>query len=39
MSQLEELRQIIVGADAEKLAELKERIENIESRTKDVLEV
>lgn len=39
MSQIEELRQIIVGADSEKLNELKERIENIESRTRDVLEV
>ena len=39
MSQIEELRQIIVGSDSEKLAELKERIENIESRTRDVLEV
>ncbi|MBX2849627.1 MAG: hypothetical protein KTR16_14995 [Acidiferrobacterales bacterium] len=39
MSQIEELRQIIVGADSEKLNELKERIENVESRTRDVLEV
>jgi len=39
MSQIEELRQIIVGDNAEQLSELKERIESIEARTKDVAEV
>jgi len=39
MSQIEELRQIIVGDDADTLRDLKERIENIEKRTKDVAEV
>ncbi len=39
MSQIEELRQIIVGANAEELAELKQRIEDVESRTRDVSEV
>lgn len=39
MSQIEELRELIVGANAEELAELKQRIEDVESRTKDVAEV
>ena len=39
MSQIDELRQIIVGDDADTLRDLKERIENIEKRTKDVAEV
>jgi len=39
MSQIEELRELIVGANAEELAELKLRIEDIESRTRDVGEV
>jgi len=39
MSQIEELRQIIVGANAEELAELKQRIEDVESRANDVSEV
>lgn len=39
MSQIEELRQLLVGANAAELAELKQRIENIESRAKDVAEV
>ena len=39
MSQLDELKQIIVGDSAHELAELKERIENIESRARDVQEV
>lgn len=39
MSQIEELRQLIVGSDAQQLAELKERIENVEKRAADVAEV
>lgn len=39
MSQIDELRQIIIGSDAEVLQELKDRIESIEKRTKDVAEV
>lgn len=39
MSQIEELRQIIIGDDADVLHNLKERIEDIEKRTKDVAEV
>lgn len=39
MSQIDELRHLIVGANAEQLAELKERIENVEKRTSDVAEV
>lgn len=39
MSQIDELREIIVGDNAEQLSELKDRIENVESRTRDVLEV
>lgn len=39
MSQIEELRRIIVGANSERLNELKSRIENIEQRTADVAEV
>lgn len=39
MSQIDELRQIIVGGSAEQLAELANRIEDIEHRTKDVAEV
>lgn len=39
MSQIDELRQIIVGDDADTLRELKDRIESIEKRTNDVAEV
>lgn len=39
MTQIEELRRIIVGENAEQLAELKARIENIDQRTLDVSEV
>ena len=39
MSQIEELRRILVGDNAEHLSELKDRVENIETRTKDVAEV
>lgn len=39
MSQLEELRQIIVGDNTEQLGALRERIEDVESRTRDVAEV
>lgn len=39
MSQLDELRHIIVGDNSEKLAELKNRIEDVEKRTHDVAEV
>jgi OOP family OmpA-OmpF porin len=39
MSQLDELRQIIVGDNTEQLSELKRRIEDVEARTKDVAEV
>ena len=39
MSQIDELRQIIVGGSAEQLAELSNRIENLEHRTNDVAEV
>ena len=39
MSQIDELRQIIVGGSADKLAELGHRIEDLEARTKDVAEV
>ena len=39
MSQLDELRQILVGENTAQLSELKERIENVEQRTKDVAEV
>ena len=39
MSQIEELRQIIIGNDSEVLHELKDRIEDIDKRTRDVAEV
>ena len=39
MSQIEELRQIIVGGNSEQLAELKARIEDLDQRTHDVAEV
>lgn len=39
MSQIDELRHILVGDNAEQLAELKERIEDIDQRTNDVAEV
>lgn len=39
MSQIEELRQILIGDNSEQLSELKQRIENVEQRTKDVAEV
>lgn len=37
--QIDELREILVGENAEQLAALKQRIEDIESRTRDVSEV
>jgi len=39
MSQIDQLRQIIVGENADILDELKQRIESVEKRTKDVAEV
>ena len=39
MSQIDELREIIVGGDAQKLAELKDRIEDLERRAQDVGEL
>jgi len=39
MSQIEELRQIIIGGSAEELDDLKNRLENVERRTTDVAEV
>lgn len=39
MSQIEELRDILVGGNSEQLAELKARIEDIDQRTSDVAEV
>jgi len=39
MSQIDELRQIIVGDSAHELAELKNRIEDLDRRTGDVAEV
>ncbi len=39
MSQIDELRQIIVGDNTEQLSELKKRIESVEARTRDVAEV
>lgn len=39
MSQIEQLRQILVGDSAEQLGELKDRIENVERRANDVSEV
>ncbi len=39
MSQLEELKQIIVGDNADQIDQLKQRIENVEQRTADVAEV
>ena len=39
MSQIEELRQILSGSNTEALSELRERIENIDQRTRDVAEV
>ena len=39
MSQLDELRSIIVGENADQLNALQERIEDVEQRTKDVSEV
>jgi len=39
MNQIDELREIIIGGDAEVLQELKDRIEDIDKRTKDVAEV
>jgi len=39
MSQIEQLRQILVGDNAEQLSELKDRIESVERRTGDVSEV
>lgn len=39
MSQLDELRHIIVGDNSEQLAELKDRIQDVERRTLDVAEV
>ena len=39
MSQIDELRRIIVGDNSEQIAELKDRIEDIDQRTRDVAEV
>jgi len=39
MSQIEQLRHILVGDNAEQLSELKDRIENVERRANDVSEV
>lgn len=39
MSQIDELRQIIVGDSSEQLTELKDRIEDLDRRTNDVAEV
>ncbi|MFT4629362.1 MAG: hypothetical protein ACI8PV_000475 [Dinoroseobacter sp.] len=39
MSQIDELRRIIVGDNSEQLSELKERVESIDARTRDVAEV
>jgi hypothetical protein len=39
MSQIEELRAILVGENSEQLSELKSRIESIDARTRDVSEV
>jgi hypothetical protein len=39
MSQIDELRRIIVGDNSEQLSELKERVESIDVRTRDVVEV
>jgi len=39
MSQIDELRQIIVGDNSELLNELKDRVESIDRRTRDVSEV
>lgn len=39
IDQIEELRHLIVGDDSEQLAELKLRVENIDSRTRDVAQV
>lgn len=39
MSQLNELREIILGENSEQLSELKERVEDIDARTRDVAEV
>ncbi len=39
MSQLDELREIIIGDSATELSQLKERIEDVERRTHDVAEV
>lgn len=39
MSQIDELRRIIVGDNSEQLSELKQRIESIDARTRDVAEV
>jgi OOP family OmpA-OmpF porin len=39
MSQIEELRQILIGENSEQLSELRQRVENVEQRTADVAEV
>lgn len=39
MSQIDELRHILVGDNTEQLAELKDRIEDLDQRTSDVAEV
>lgn len=39
MNQIDELRQIIVGDNADLLSELKDRVESVEKRSKDVAEV
>lgn len=39
MSQIDELREILVGGNAQEIAELRERLENLDQRTRDVAEV
>ena len=39
MSQIDELREILVGDNSERLSQLQQRVENIDARTKDVAEV
>ena len=39
MSQIDELRKIIVGDNSEQLSELKQRVESLDARTRDVAEV
>ena len=39
MSQIDELKQILLGDNSEKLSQLQERLENIDARTRDVAQV